>query len=113
MVALALKRFPDTITRRRQGPGSYNPFGEYEPGASVDTDLKASVQSLNLTDSDIAGGVSLVERLRIYVRESDALLAAFDDRQADKVLWRGESYVVEETRAWPGRHTRATILRET
>ena len=64
-------------------------------------------------DADIAGGVSLVERLRIYVPEPDALRAAFDDAGADAVAWLGLEFTVEESRSWPGSHTRATVLRET
>ena len=113
MSALAIRRFPERITRRRQGTATFNLYGEPESGAMVETVLAASVQPLKLSDADIAGGVSLVERLQVYVRESDALTAAFEDRQADTVVVDGKSYVVEESRSWPGRHCRATILRAT
>ena len=110
---LASRRFPETITRRRQAPGHYNSAGEYVEGAITETELRASVQPLKLEDSDFLGGVSLLERLRVYVPQPDALAAAFDDRQADKVVVAGIEYVVEESRSWPDSHTRATILRET
>ena len=107
------RRFPGTITRRRQGVGDRNTAGEYVPGTMTETDFRASVQPLELEDSDIAGGASLEERLRVYVPVPDALMAAFDDREADEVVYDGTTYTVEESRSWPGSHTRATILRAT
>ena len=112
MSALAIRRFPDVITRRRQGPGDYNEYGEWVEGAVVQTELKASVQPLKLEDSDLVGGVQLSERLRVYVPEPDALAAAFDTAEADRVVVDGREFVVEESRSWPT-HTRATILRAT
>ena len=79
----------------------------------TDTELRASVQPLKLADADIAGGEQLAETLKVYIAESDALAAAFEDREADTVLWNGATYTVVESRSWPGGHTRATILRET
>ena len=76
MSALAIRRFPDTITRRRQEPGDYNLYGEWVEGAMVGTVLAASVQPLKLEDSDLVGGVQLSERLRVYVPAPDALAAA-------------------------------------
>ena len=112
MTALPLRRFPETITRRRQGPGDYNNYGEFEEGPVVETDFRASVQPLNLGDDDLEGGSQLVVRLKAYVPVEDALVAAFDDRGADKVLYAGAEFTVIESRSWPGSHTRATLLRE-
>ena len=109
---LALRRFPQTITRKRQDPGQYDSFGEFQTGAIVETEFRASVQPLKLGDEDIAGGEQLAEKMKVYVPSEKALLAAFDDRQADKVLYNGIEYVVEESRSWPGGHCRATLLRE-
>ena len=106
---------------------------------------------LSLEDSDFAGGVSLVERLKVFVPrgiarrrgEGEALawagsvlswngeplvwgggdgmlfaedsipfLAAFEDRQADVLVYAGIEYVVEKSQDWP-RYTRAILLRET
>lgn len=113
MRALSPRRFPDRITRRRQGEGSRNALGAFVPGVVEETEFRASVQPLALDDADIAGGVSLVERLRVYVPEPDALAAAFEDREADRVVFGGVEYTVEESRSWGGSHTRATVLRET
>ena len=113
MSRLASRRFPDVIVRRRQAPGDFNTVGEWVPGALTETELMASLQPLHLEDSDIAGGAQLVERLRVYVPAPDALAAAFDDREADSVLYDGKTFVVEESRSWRGSHTRATLLRET
>ena len=111
-MTLALRRFPERITRRRQEPGGRNAFGEFIEGTITEVELPASVQPLDLQDADIAGGVSLVERLRIYIPESGALAAAFDSAEADRVVYGGREFVVEESRSWPT-HTRATILRQT
>ena len=39
-------------------------------------------------------------------------LAAFEDRQADILVYAGAAYVVEESQSWP-RYSRAIALRET
>ena len=148
---LALRRFPDSVVRRRQAPGGFNQYGEYEAGAVIETIYPARVLPLNLEDSDFAGGVSLVARLKVFVPrglarrrgEGDALewagdelrwggaalrwggadgvlfaedsvpfLAAFEDRQADRLVYAGVDYVVEESQSWP-RYSRAIALRET
>ena len=111
MTRFAKRRFPDTIVRRRQGEGYRDERGRFVPGAIVETELAASVQPLALEDSDIAGGAQLRERLRVYTPERNALLAAFEDAEADNVVYNGATYVVEESRSWPT-HTRATLLRE-
>lgn len=111
-MTLAARRFPDTITRRRQGPGDYSEVGQWVPGPITETELRASVQPLDLADNDIEGGSQLTERLKVYVGEPDALVAAFDDREADEVVIGGETFTVIESRSWPT-HTRATLLRET
>ena len=67
MSRLAIRRFPDAIVRRRQGPGTTNFYGEFEPGQVVTIVLPALVQPVKLEDSDFAGGVQLVERLKVYV----------------------------------------------
>lgn len=110
-MTLAPRRFPDTITRRRQAPGSRNDSGEWVPGATVETELRASVQPLALDDADVVAGSQLVERLRCYVPGADTLLAAFDDREADRVVVDGREFVVERSESWLN-HTKATILRQ-
>ena len=110
---LALRRFRDTITRRRHGPGMRNNAGEYVEGMVTETELAASVQPLRVEDVDAVEGSLLSERLKVYVAEENALMAAFEDRGADTVLWLGTEYTVVESRSWPRRHTRATLLRET
>ena len=151
MRRLALRRFPNEVVRRRQGPGTRNFYGEFLPGAIVETIYPARVLPLSLEDSDFVGGVSLVERLKVFVPrgiarrrgEGDALtwgggvltwngsplrwgggdgvlfaedsipfLAAFDDREADMLIYAGVEYTVEESQTWP-RYARAIALRET
>ena len=44
--------------------------------------------------------------------DSVPFVAAFEDRQADKMVYAGATYVVEESQSWP-RYSRAIALRET
>lgn len=113
MSRLAPRRFPDTVTRRRQLEGSRNSAGEFVPGAVQETDMSASVQPLALEDSDIAGGVSAVERIKVFVPDDYGLLAAFGGAEADRVVWQGQEFVVERSTSWAGSHCRADCLRET
>ena len=108
---LSARRFPHSITRKRQAPGDYNDFGEFEPGSVQETVLRANVQPVSLEEKDAAEGDRLDQRLRVYVPQPDALIAAFEDRQADAVLVDGVEYTVERSRSWRGSHTRATLLR--
>ena len=107
------QRFPHRIVRRREGPGAKSTFGEFVPGATTETTFAASVQPLSLDDADTAGGSSLHERWVAFVPEPDALRAAFEDRNADQVVAFDTTFVVEESRSWPGSHTRAVLMRET
>lgn len=110
---LSPRRFPETITRRRQGPGRRNDFGEFVPGDVVETAFRASVQPLAIEDTDFVGGSMLSERVKVYIPAPDALVAAFEDRAADRVvLDDGRTFHVEESRSWTGSHTRAILLRE-
>ena len=116
---LSLRRFPNEIVRRRQSAGDHDINGRWQPGEIVEAILPASVQPLNLADDDLAGGAQLVERLKIFCPvglepsgDAQPLVAAFDDREADRVLYEGNEYVVVESRTWPNRHCRATMLRE-
>ena len=108
---LSARRFPHTITRKRQAAGAFNDFGEFEPGAVEEVELRANVQPISLEEQDAAEGGRLDQRLRVYVPQPDALIAAFEDRQADAVLVDGVEYTVERSRSWRGSHTRATLLR--
>ena len=106
-MTLSARRFPDRITRRRQEPGGRNEFGEFVPGAVVETPFPASVQPLAIEDKDFVGGSQLSERMKCYIPEPDALVAAFEDRAADRVvLDHGRTFHVEESRSWTGSHTR-------
>ncbi|MCY4589767.1 MAG: hypothetical protein OXE86_04200 [Alphaproteobacteria bacterium] len=56
------------------------------------------------------------ERLKVYIPEAGALLAAWNTvhsaGEADRVRWSGKVYVVVESRSWQRGHCRATLLRE-
>ena len=112
MTRLAARRFPDIITRRRESPGRRNERGRYERGVVVETELRASVQPLSLEDQDLPEGTRVHDRLKVFVPEPDALIAAFEDAGADQVSLDGVVYTVEESRSWRGSHTRATLLRQ-
>ena len=148
---LALRRFPNEVIRRRQEPGEWNIYGQFDPGPVVETIYPARVLPLSLEDRDFAGGVSLFERLKVFVPrgisrlrgepnplewagstltwngeplvwgaddgmliddDSVPFLAAFEDRQADILVYAVAAYVVEESQSWP-RYSRAIALRET
>ena len=112
-MTLAARRFPDTIIRRRTAPTTFNMYDEPTPGTVEEVELRASVQPLSTEDLDAVEGARLVERLKVYVPLPGALVAAFEDSTADEVVYDGKMYTVEESRSWPGSHTRATILRAT
>ena len=111
---LTARRFPDTITRRRRAPGGRSDLGEWVPGAVAETDLLASVQPLELEDVEAVRGTRLRDRLRVFIPQPHALIAAFGDREADRVLVDGAEYVVESSSTWSGNsaHTKAVLLRE-
>ncbi len=112
MATLAPRRFPDRITRLREIEGHRNSAGEYVSGGTEEFVLLASVQPVELGDIDAEEGARLSERIVVYVPEPDALLAAFDDSEADRVRWQGREYTVIQTRSWSRGHCRAACLRE-
>ena len=109
---LAARRFPNTVTRRRQGPGMRNDYGEFEPGPIAEMTFRASVQPLGVEDLDLPEGSRLSDRRKVFIPVPDAVSAAFGDAEADHVLIDGVLFVVEESQSWPGSHTKAVVLRE-
>ena len=83
---LALRRFPNEVVRRRQGPGDFNEYGEFVAGAIVETIFPARVLPVTLEDSDFVGGVSLLERLKVYVPRGIARRRG----QGDTLTWGGD-----------------------
>ena len=91
-VRLAARRFPDRIVRRRELPGRRDDVGEWIPGATADFELRASVQPVELTDSDLAGGVQLVHRLKVFClprRERISVASATLLWNGDPLSWNG------------------------
>ena len=84
---LALRRFRSEVVRRRQGPGGFSDYGEFEPGAVVTTVLPALIQPLKLEDSDFAGGVSLVDRVKVYCPTGIERVVG----PGDTLTWSGEA----------------------
>ena len=66
MMRPALRRFPDVVVRRREGPGGYSAYGEPSPGAVVTAALPASIQPISLQDQNFVGGEMLRERIKVY-----------------------------------------------
>ena len=86
MNRLALRRFPNEVVRRRQGPGTRNFYGEFDPGPVVETIFPARVLPLKLEDHDFVGGVSLLERLKVFVPRGIARRRG----QGDALTWNGD-----------------------
>ena len=112
-MTLSLRRFPDSITRRREAPGRRDDTGEFQPGAVTETELRASVQPITLEDVDSVSGAMLRNRRKVFVPVPDALRAASETASADHVVIDGIAFVVEESMSWRRHHTRAIVLRET
>lgn len=106
------RRYPDTVVRLREAPGSYN-SGGWSPGAVTETTMAASVQPLGLSSLPGEIGDQLLDRLRVFVADPHDLAAAFDDRRADRVrLADGRVFKVQQSETWPGSHTEAVLIRE-
>ena len=84
---LSLRRFPDAIVRRRQGPGTTNFYGEFEPGQVVTIVLPALVQPVKLEDANFVGGVQLVERIKAFVPVGIERVVT----PGDTLRWYGEA----------------------
>ena len=113
MPTLGVLRYTDAIVRRRYDRGDYNGVGRWVPGEPAAAAMRASVQPVALEDVDRQGeGGQLRERVLVYVPASSGdLRAASDTTQADEVVHAGAVYVVEQSRTWPGSHTRALLIR--
>ena len=62
MRRLALRRFPNEVVRRRQGPGTRNFYSEFVPGAIVETIYPARVlPAMSLSLLKFVGQASLVD----------------------------------------------------
>ena len=95
----AIRRFPEFIVRRRQGPGMRNDYGEFVPGAIVTAVLPASVQPIRLEDLNLPEGERLSERLRVYVPAGIHRVVGTPDMfgwNGDRFLWNGQPF------AWGG-----------
>ena len=76
---------PGTLTeivRLREAPGAYDDTGRWQPGAVTETTLLASVQPLVLEGADLAGGVSLIERVKVYAPSVEYVAA-----HGDRLMW--------------------------
>ena len=119
MTLLAAAGVMTEIVRLREAPGGYDDTGRWQPGEVTETTLLASVQPLGLADAETVGGAQLRDRRRVFVPDArplgdldDApLVAAFSDREADRVRLAAGVFVVEFSESWPG-HVEAVLLRE-
>ena len=71
----------DEIVRLREAPGRYV-AGVWQPGDTTETTLLASVQPLELEDSDFVGGVQLRDRLKVYAPNLEVAAA-----HGDRLMW--------------------------
>ena len=110
---LSGRRFPDSITRQREGPGHFNDHGEFVPGMTLVHAFKANVQPLSLTDDLLSEGARIMSQIKLYVPIDESrpgetpLRAAATTANPDMVTWRSATYRVEESWFW-GDHVRAT-----
>lgn len=109
---LSARRFPHTITRKREMPGERNEFGEFVPGATEEVKLRANVQPLSNEDEDVTEGTRVDETVKVFVAEPDALVAAYRDRRGDEVVIDEVPYLVIAARSWRDSHTRAICQRQ-
>ena len=93
---LSLRRFPDVIVRRRQGPGGVSHYGEFAPGPIVRTALPALIQPVKLDDDDQEGGVHVLRRTKVYVPTGIERVSTADAAltwHGEVLLWGGEPLV--------------------
>ena len=113
MRLVSRRRFPETITRIRYGAGSREGLsGKWVDGTPVETELRASVQPIELIDDESPGVDRLRERLKVYVPEADALRAAPDNTSPDQVVFLNRQYEVERSESWGVLYTQAVLIRE-
>ena len=90
------------ITRLREAPGAYDDTGCWQRGAVTETTMLASVQPLVLEGADLAGGVSLIERLKVYAPSVEYVAA-----HGDRLMWGGDVSRVGRRRGAVGGRGRA------
>ena len=73
------------ITRLREAPGVFDDTGRWQPGEVTETTMLASAQPLVLEGADLAGGVSLIERLKVYAPSVEYVAA-----HGDRLMWGGD-----------------------
>ena len=110
---LSPRRFRDIIIRRRSLPGMRDGFGEWQAGATMDVELRASVQPLKLEDVDLAGGVQLTQRLKCYVlprRERTSAAVATLLYNGDPLTFHGDPLTLFEGSEITDRHALAAAF---
>ncbi len=110
---LSLRRFPDTITRIRTSGRRVD--GLWQNDLPQESQHRCSVQPVELESEPEREGDRVVERVKVFVPEPDALRAANDTGPADEVRWFNRMYMVEHSEDWGNgprqRYTQAVLLR--
>ena len=115
MTRLSGRRFRDNVIRKREMPGDFNDFGEFVPGVTLTHNFKANVQPLSLTDDILSEGARIMSQIKLYVPIDESrpgetpLRAAATTANPDTVIWRANTYTVQESWFW-GDHVRATAI---
>ena len=103
-----MRRYPDTITRRRTRPGMRDSTGVWIPGAVDEEEFSASVQPGALKRVQNIEGVAIEGMLRCYIPQAGALEPRRSSADADIVIYDGGEYLVEKVEFWPN-HTAAEM----
>ncbi len=93
---LAIRRFPDSITRKRELPGAFNAYGEFEPGLVRETIFRANVQPLSVEDIDTVAGSQFSERLKVFVPTGEGGSIVMLDRFVwgnDELRWGNDRFL--------------------
>ena len=110
---LSLRRFPDRIVRIRTTGRRVD--GLWQDDDPAETTHRASVQPIEIESLPEVSGERPIERVKVFIPEPDALRAANDDGEADRVRWFNREYTVERSEDWGNgpkqRFTQAVLLR--
>ena len=88
-----MRRWPDTVVRLREAPGSFDGTGRRTPGAVTETTLPASVQPLGLSSLPGEPGDQYLDRLRLFVPNLERAAAGSAQALAwgaSVLLWGGD-----------------------
>lgn len=104
-----------TVTRRRTAAGSWGSDGRFVDGATTDTAIRASVQSLRGREVERLPAGARASDWRVVYTDPNVLRVASpaDSVAGDRVLVGGVEYRVERVDTYPAllAHDRAYVVR--